>query len=114
MRRRWGTSPRQHSRRTCCLRFTRARSSIVAGVGGILVQILSAPVALLVDAASFLGSAVFLNSIRPVEPPTEHPAPGHLSAGARFIWHTPMLRASLLATATINLFNFVFFALFFL
>ena len=37
-----------------------------------------------------------------------------MSAGARFIWRTQVLRASLLATATINLFNFVFFALFIL
>ena len=40
-------------------------------VGGLLVQALSAPVAVLVDALSFLGSAVQLGSIRPVEPPAD-------------------------------------------
>jgi predicted MFS family arabinose efflux permease len=34
--------------------------------------------------------------------------------GLRFIWRTPTLRASLTATATINFFNFVFYALFIL
>ena len=35
-------------------------------------------------------------------------------AGVRFVWGNPSMRASLLATATINLFNFIFWALFIL
>jgi MFS family permease len=81
-------------------------------LGGLLVQVLSAPVALLADAISFLGSAVLLRSIDPAEPPTDTAAKGHLAAGARFLLGQPLLRASLAATATINLFNFAFFALF--
>jgi len=90
--------------------------SFVSGptLGGFLVQIFSAPFALVADAVSFLASAFFLGSIGPVEPPTEEPERGHLIAGARFIWRTPTLRASLAATATINFFSFVFFALFIL
>ncbi|HEU4451308.1 MAG TPA: MFS transporter [Gaiellaceae bacterium] len=81
-------------------------------LGGGLVQVLSAPAALVADALSFLASAFFLARIDPVEPPTEERATGHLAAGVRFIWTTAILRASLLALATINFFNFVFFALF--
>jgi MFS family permease len=90
--------------------------SFVGGpsVGGVIVQILSAPYALVADAASFLMSAYFLNSIRPEEPPTEESPQRRVTDGLRFIWRTPILLASLLSTATINFFNFVFFALFIL
>ena len=90
--------------------------SFVGGpsLGGLLVQLLSAPGALLADAVSFLVSAASLGSISPVEPPTETAERGHLKAGARYIAGSPIVRASLLATATINFFNFVFWALFIL
>jgi len=81
------------------------------GFGGVLVQAFSAPVALLVDGVSFLVSAFSLTRISPVEPPTEPAEHGHLRAGASYIRHSPVIRASLLGTATINFFNFVFFAL---
>ena len=83
-------------------------------VGGLLVQALSAPGALVVDAVSFVASALALKSISPVEPPTETAERGHLKAGIRYILGSPIVRASLLATATINFFNFVFWALFIL
>ncbi|HZO50513.1 MAG TPA: MFS transporter [Gaiellaceae bacterium] len=88
--------------------------SFVAGpsLGGALVQALSAPVALAADALSFLGSALSLGRIAPAEPPTEQAERGHLVAGARYIAGSPIMRASLGATATINFFNFVFWALF--
>ena len=88
--------------------------SFVGGpsVGGLLVQSLSAPGALLVDAVSFLASAFSLRSIEPVEPPTEKAGRGHVKAGMRYLWRSAIVRASLLATATINFFNFVFWALF--
>jgi MFS family permease len=88
--------------------------SYVAGpsLGGFLVQLFSAPAALVADAVSFVGSAFFLARIDPPEPPTEQAERGHLAAGARFIWGNRTLRASLVSTAWINLFNFVFFALF--
>jgi MFS family permease len=90
--------------------------SFVAGpsIGGVLVQLLKAPVALLVDAVSYLFSAFYLGSISPVEPPTEPAERGHVVAGIRFVLGNPTMRASLLATATINLFNFIFWALFIL
>jgi len=90
--------------------------SFVAGpsVGGILVQLLKAPFALVVDAVSFVFSALFLGLISPQEPPTEEAERGHVVAGARFVMRTPAIRSALLATATINLFNFIFWALFIL
>jgi MFS family permease len=90
--------------------------SFVGGpsVGGLLVQALSAPGALIADAVSFLASAFTLSSIKPVEPPTEEAQSGHVKAGLRYLWRSPVIRASLLATATINFFNFVFWALFIL
>ena len=90
--------------------------SFVAGpsMGGALVQIFSAPVALVVDAFSFAFSALTMHSIHPEEPPTEEAGRGHLKAGIRYIWDSPIVRAKLLSTATINFFNFVFWALFIL
>jgi MFS family permease len=90
--------------------------SFVAGpsIGGLLVQAFSAPGALIADAASFLVSAFTLSSIEPEEPPTEKAERGHVKAGMRYLWRSPIIRASLLATATINFFNFVFWALFML
>jgi MFS family permease len=90
--------------------------SFVAGpsIGGVLVQVLSAPAALLADAVSFVGSALLLRSISPEEPPVEEAERGHVREGLRFVSRTPILRAKLAATAVINFFNFVFFALFIL
>ena len=90
--------------------------SFVAGpsIGGLLVQAFSAPAALIVDSCSFLVSAFTMSSIQPDEPPAEAAERGHVKAGMSYLWHSPMLRPALLATATINFFNFVFWALFFL
>jgi MFS family permease len=90
--------------------------SFVSGpsLGGVLVQVLSAPAALVADAISFLVSAFSLSRISPPEPPTETAERGHLGAGWRYIRSSPIVLASLLATATINFFNFVFWALFIL
>jgi MFS family permease len=91
-------------------------ASFMAGpsLGGILTQAVSAPAALLVDAASFLASAGFLSRISPTEPVPQPAEPGHLTAGIRFIRHTPILFYELASTATVNFFNFAFFALFLL
>ena len=90
--------------------------SFVAGpsIGGILVQVLTAPVTLVLDACSYLVSALCLRGIVAEEPATEAPGPGHVVAGVRWIFGNPIVRAALGATATINFFNFVFFALFIL
>ena len=87
--------------------------SFVAGpsLGGLLVQVLSAPLAVAADAISFVVSAFTLARISPVEPPTEEVEHGHIAAGIRYILGSPVIRASLAATTTINFFNFVLFAI---
>ncbi len=87
--------------------------SYVAGptVSGFLVQALSAPGALLVDAFSFVGSGALLLRIHPEEPPPD-PERGGVTVGLRWVARSTVVRPMLLATATINFFNFVFFALF--
>jgi MFS family permease len=87
--------------------------SFVAGpsLGGLLVQVLSAPVAIVADALSFAVSALSLSRISPAEAPTEEAEHGHVAAGIRYILATPVIRASLAATTTINFFNFVLFAI---
>jgi MFS family permease len=88
--------------------------SYVAGpsIGGVLVAILRGPYALVVDAFSFLWSALFLGRMRVEEPPGAADDDGGVLTGARWLARSPIMRANLGATATINLFNFMFFALF--
>jgi MFS family permease len=90
--------------------------SFVAGpsIGGVLVQVLTAPVTLVTDACSYVVSALFLRRVEVAEPETETAEKGHVVAGVRFVFASPIIRAALGATATINFFNFVFFALFIL
>ena len=87
--------------------------SYMAGpsIGGLLVQALTAPLAVGVDALSFAASAIFTHGIDSPEPQPEPGGSGGVMAGLRFIARNPIMRASLGATATINLFNFMFFAL---
>ena len=87
--------------------------SFVAGptVAGILVHAVTAPGALVVDAFSFLSSGALLGRIRPDEPRPDRERQG-VTVGLRWIAASPIVRPTLLATATINFFNFVFWALF--
>ncbi|CAN5695232.1 MFS transporter [soil metagenome] len=92
-------------------------TSFIAGpaLGGALVQALSAPVALLVDAVSFVVSAVFLGRTgtlrRPVLPEGEEAAPAKLLHDARdglaFTLRHPVLRGVLGCCTTANYFTFV-------
>ncbi|GIG92995.1 MFS transporter [Plantactinospora endophytica] len=91
--------------------------SFVAGpsVGGFLVQTLTAPVALLADAVSYLFSALFLARIGPIRttaPASDDGAGLGLKRGLRFIARAPILRSLLLGTTTLNLFNYMFTALY--
>ena len=91
----------------------------VAGptIGGILVQVLGAPLAMLGDAFSYLGSVVFLRRIRAEEPPIEHEEGStreRLLAGLSFTIGDPIMRPTLLSVATVNLFTFASSALFIL
>jgi MFS family permease len=91
----------------------------VAGptVGGLLVQVLGAPLAMLGDAISYLGSVVFLRRIRAAEPPIEHEEGSNrerLLAGLSFAIGDRIMRPTLLSIATVNLFTFASSALFIL
>jgi MFS family permease len=93
--------------------------SFVGGpsLGGLLVQLFSAPFALVADTVSFLVSALFLGRIRAPEPPVEREEGGmraQVATGMRFIAHSPIFRPMLAGVATLNFFNFAFGALFIL
>jgi MFS family permease len=90
--------------------------SFLAGtsLGGVLVQLLRGPYALALDAVSFVWSAFFLGRIDAEEPPGAPHESGGLLSGVKWIRHNAIIRAELLGVATLNLFNFMFFALFLL
>lgn len=83
----------------------------VAGptVGGVLVQALTAPYAVLVDAATYLWSAAWVGSIRSREPRPERAADRHLGRemkeGLAFVLGNRLLRAITACTGTANLFQ---------
>jgi MFS family permease len=82
------------------------------GAGGLLVQFLTAPFALLADALTYLVSAGFLARIRPVEPPPSPVGKGHFTEGLRWVVRNPSMRALFAASGTIQFFNFMFHTLF--
>ena len=72
------------------------------GISGFLVQALTAPIAIFVDAVTFLVSAVLVGSIRRPEPPPPAPADrepvlSEIRAGLRIVFRDPVLRAFVLA-----------------
>lgn len=85
------------------------------GVAGVLVQAVGAPLAMLVDAASYLVSSVSLRMIEVPEPP---PSPAGTSLGVRaevidglrFLRRQPVVRACALEAAHHNLFSQVIVA----
>ncbi|MHB1684157.1 MAG: MFS transporter [Bacilli bacterium] len=79
-------------------------------LGGFLIQALSAPVALLADALSFLMSAASLAAIHPEEPPCAVSPKRDVGAGLRFIRSSPVLSSLLAAEGTMSLFQAVFMA----
>lgn len=88
-------------------------------LAGLLFKWLTAPVALLVNAATYLVSAVFLWTIRTPEPPpapvdkAEHPF-SDLMFGVRAILGQPLVRPLLLMTVFQSLFSSFFAALYLL
>jgi MFS family permease len=90
--------------------------SFLAGtsLGGVLVQLLRGPYALALDGLSFLWSAVFLGRVDAPDPPGVARESGGIGTGLRWIRRNPVMRAELLGVATINFFNFVYWAMFML
>jgi MFS family permease len=90
--------------------------SFVGGpaLAGGLIQVLTAPVALVLDALSFLVSAVLLGRVKVADRPVDEDEDGLLGRardGMRLVLGHAYLRASLGCVATINFFNFVAAAL---
>jgi len=88
------------------------------GLAGLLVEIFTAPYAVLVDAISFLGSGFCVLGIRKYE--ERRPAANdrdssslwtELEEGLRFVLGNPSLRAQAGCTATSNFFSNVLFAI---
>ena len=94
--------------------------SQIAGpsVGGLLIQALSAPYAVLVDALSFLWSAGWVSSIaarppRP-EPRADRNLRREIGEGLRFVLGNRILRSIAMCTGTFNLFSSMSLAVFYL
>ncbi|MDQ6708987.1 MAG: MFS transporter [Candidatus Dormibacteraeota bacterium] len=78
------------------------------GIAGWLVQIFTAPVAILIDAVTFLFSAGFIGSIRTPESRTQRTAGGtgvfrEIREGLGILWRDPTLRALAGAFAALEL-----------
>lgn len=91
--------------------------SQVAGpaVGGALVQTLTAPIAVLADAVTFLLSALLIGGIRVDEPApgggTGPSMPARAREGLRWVVRHPIMRASLGCCTTVNFFTFMAYGL---
>jgi MFS family permease len=91
------------------LEFSRAAASVAGpGLGGALVGALTAPYAVLVDAVSFLGSALLLFRIRAPEVPPERTkgasARAELVEGLRYVFGDPRWRSMMGYVASVNFF----------
>ena len=99
-------------------KFSTTRSlSYIAGpsTAGLLVQALTAPVAIAADALSFIASAVALRGVKVPEPAVDRngsSARDDLREGFRYLVRQPLLRAGVLCTSTINFFSFFIYAIF--
>ncbi len=90
------------------LETTRSLARLVGpGVAGAAVQALGAPLAVLTNVASFLGSAVLLGWIRtreaPPDPTERRPVWADLWEGLRFVLRNPYLQAIARCTGSFNL-----------
>lgn len=94
---------------------SRSASFIVGpAAGGMLIQAVTAPIAMVVDAASFLVSAWAIKRIRVDEgraatPDDTESLTHRIRAGLRFVLDHPYLRPALACVTTCNLFSFVLF-----
>ncbi|HEY0280740.1 MAG TPA: MFS transporter [Solirubrobacterales bacterium] len=104
--------PREYVEANSLLIGSRSLAAVVGkALGGLLVAVLTAPVAILADALSFFASAFFVRRVEVPEPEVASEDSGGLATGVRFIRGEPLLRSALLGTATFNIFNTAFWAL---
>jgi MFS family permease len=85
------------------------------GLGGVLVAALTAPVAIAVDAVSYLGSVLLMGRIRTAEPPAAREERRSLVAelreGLGYVMRHPYQRAIVATTAISNFFGQLVFAI---
>lgn len=83
---------------------------------GFLILAITAPVAIAVDAVSFVGSAVFVGLIRKREPKPERAPDAHLGReigeGLRFVLGNRLLRAIAMCTGSSNFCSSILFTMF--
>jgi MFS family permease len=88
------------------------------GIGGLLIQWLSAPYAVLIDALSFLWSASWVAAIRSRPPKPERKPDRHLGReileGLRFVFGNRFLRAIAACTGSANLFGQIAFPVYYI
>jgi MFS family permease len=73
-----------------------------SALGGTLAATAGVTAAFAVNAASFLADVILLHTIRPGALPLVRRAPRQVRDGLGYVWHTPVLRAPLLALAVIG------------
>ena len=89
------------------------------GLGGLLVSALTAPYAILVDAISFLASALFLSRIARREQTPERAREqragfrAEVREGLRFVWRHPIQRPIVFFVAVSNVFVTMLFAIYY-
>lgn len=104
------------------LELSRSAAQVVGpGVGGVLVQLVRAPMAVAADSVSFLISAAFIKGIRTDEAPP--PAAAQAAAttmrrsigeGVRYVMGHPLLKRVAMCTGAFNLFSAIGMAVFLL
>jgi len=91
------------------------------GLAGLLIGLITAPYAVLVDSLSFLGSALFVFAIRKREAPVEREVDesgrsasmkSEIAAGLRYVFGNRYLRHIAGSTASFNFFNSLWGAIF--
>jgi MFS family permease len=82
------------------------------GLAGVLIDVVTAPIAILADAVSYLGSAAFVVSIRDPEKRAAAPEQGdrptmraEMMDGLRYVVRHPLLRSIAACTSVSNLFS---------
>jgi predicted MFS family arabinose efflux permease len=84
--------------------------------GGTLVRLLGAPNAMLIDALSYLASALFLSRIRANEAQPERTAETGImrdvAVGLTSLWRQPVLRALALASAGVSFGGYLFLSIY--
>jgi hypothetical protein len=80
------------------------------GLAGMLVQLVTAPIAIVLDILSYVLSALLLGRIRVREPEPSRPGPRQpllreIAQGLQFVARHPILRPMVTTVASVNLFG---------